>query len=140
MSDAFTSELGRLRASRVALRIGLLPLPFAVALLSFVADAAGTLAWPREAMVGITLALVSPFGLWWAPALLELMSAPCPRCTEAFFARAERVVAALFVRHAHCAECGLSLHATSPAAGWHSPEPSKPDSSGSSPATPGPRP
>lgn len=131
MSVAFAQELRRLRTTRIALRIGLAPLPFAVALVFFVADAAAALAWPQEAMIGIAMALVSPFGLWWAPTLLELMSTACPRCTEPFFARPERVLAALFVRRAHCAECGLSLHATHPAAGWPDPAPSEPDSAGS---------
>jgi len=137
VSDAFTKELGRLRATRIALRIGLLPLPFSVALIFFVADVALALAWPQEAMIGITMALVSPFGLWWAPTLLELMSAPCPRCTEPFFARPERAVAALFLHHARCHTCGLSLHATRPATGWLEPAADEPDSAGSSPATPG---
>lgn len=118
MTDAFGQELRRLRATRIALRIGLVPLPFAVALVFFVADVAARLAWPEEAMIGITLALVSPFGLWWAPTLLELMNLACPRCTTPFFARPERVLAALFTHRARCAECGLSLHAKHPAAGW----------------------
>jgi hypothetical protein len=139
VSETFAQELGRLRATRIALRIGLVPLPFAIALLFFVADAACLLGWREEAMVGVTMALVSPFGLWGAPTLLELMSTSCPRCTEPFFARPERVVAALFVHHARCATCALSIHATRPASGQPEPAPSEPDSAGSSPATPRPR-
>jgi len=132
MTDAFGQELRRLRATRIALRIGLVPLPFAIALVFFVADVAVLLDWPKEAMIGITMALVSPFGLWWAPTLLELMSQACPRCTEPFFARPERALAALFVHRANCAECGLSLHATHPASGWREDAPGEPDSAESS--------
>jgi hypothetical protein len=136
LADTFASELARLRSGRRALRVGLVPLPCAVALVLFVGDAAARLAWPSEAMIGISMALVCPFGLWWAPRLLELMHQACPRCDEPFFAAPGRMLGALFSRRASCAHCALSLHATHPASGWRGADGPGPADGSSDPGQP----